>query len=186
MADLQGISDYLVWSDERIAALLDRLTGEEFAHDLGELTGSLHSKTAHIVSIYDSSPSILDGEPCDEFPDRSHLSRAELLKRGREILSMRPGSVSGREAGLGALPLAGKWSGEHASARPGASRPYRRASRLGVHNLPRAVDPPEEVCSMTPVVDVTPFGGSQLNVRVDHCPREVPFEVRLDVREAQA
>jgi len=38
---------------------------------------------------------------------------------------------------------------------------------------------------MTPIMDVLPVGGRQLNIRVDDSPREVLFEVGLDIRESE-
>ena len=63
--------------------------------------------------------------------------------------------------------------------------PHRRASRLRMDDPPCSVDPPEEIGPVTLVMDVPPVAGGELDIRIDHGPRKVPFEMCLDVRKSK-
>ena len=70
------------------------------------MSGNIHSKVAHIVSVYVFFLAVLAGEPFDSFPDRSSLSKDELLERWREILETWPKKVAEIDSGLFGLPPA--------------------------------------------------------------------------------
>ena len=106
--DIQFLTEYLLWSDRKVVSLLKKLKEEEFNRSFGELTGSIHSKTAHILSIYEFFIKIIEGTPHDKFPDLSHLNQKELIAKWETILEQWPGLVKGTEkSDLLGLPLAG-------------------------------------------------------------------------------
>lgn len=107
MIDAKLATDYVAWGDDRLIQLLGALWDEDYDRDFGELTGSIRRKAAHIVSVYDFFLAILDGDPFDSFPDRSQLSRKELLERWRRVVDDWSARVEATESGLYGLPLAG-------------------------------------------------------------------------------
>lgn len=106
--NVQFLTKYLLWGDQRTIALLKKRNEEEFNRSFGELTGSIHSKTAHILSIYEFFIKIIEGTPHDQFPDLSHLNQKELIAKWETILEQWPGLVKRtEESDLLGLPLAG-------------------------------------------------------------------------------
>jgi len=51
--DANFLAEYLMWGDRRIVAILEKLSEEDFNKPFNELSGNIHSKTAHILSIYE-------------------------------------------------------------------------------------------------------------------------------------
>lgn len=84
--DVQFLTEFVLWGDEKIIVLLKKLSNEEFNRSFGELVGSVQSKTAHILSIYDFFVAILEGKAHDKFPDLSHLSQEELIAKWEHFL----------------------------------------------------------------------------------------------------
>lgn len=106
--DLRLLTEHLMWGDARLLALLEELDDEEFHREFTELSGNIHTKTAHIVSIYDFFVSILEHRPHSRFPDLTGATSRELLARWRTLLEIWPAFVATTpEDSLLALPLAG-------------------------------------------------------------------------------
>lgn len=101
------LNEYLGWSDRRLLAVLKKLSDEEFQREFAPLAGSIHHKTAHIVSIYVFFQSILEGNPLEQFPDLSHLNRLELIDRWEGIIEQWPNLWGSNQDKLLPLPLAG-------------------------------------------------------------------------------
>lgn len=80
------IWDYLVWSDHRMLNILESISEKDYEYEFSGLAGSIKSKSSHIVSIYDFFISIFKGEPLASFPDRSGLTKKELLELWRDDL----------------------------------------------------------------------------------------------------
>lgn len=105
--DIKFLTEFLLWGDQKMIALLKNLNEEEFNRSFGELAGSIHSKTAHILSIYEFFIKIIEGTPPDGFPDQSHLSREELITKWEAVVVQWPALVAQTGKGdLFALPLA--------------------------------------------------------------------------------
>lgn len=97
--------DYLIWSDNRMLNILESISEKEYNHEFLGLVGSIKSKASHIVSIYDFFISIFEGTPLESFPDRSQLTKTELIKLWREdIAALKVFANSGND--YYALPLA--------------------------------------------------------------------------------
>lgn len=103
---LQSLNDYLIWSDRKFILLLKQLSDEEFHRSFGELAGSIHSKTAHILSIYEFFIKILEKEPDNQYPDLSGLSRRELIEKWEDVARFWL-ALFEQSSGLHAIPLAG-------------------------------------------------------------------------------
>jgi uncharacterized damage-inducible protein DinB len=106
--DNQLFTEFLLWGDQKIINLIKNLSEDEFNHSFGELVGSVHGKTAHILSIYEFFNGILIDKPYDAFPDLSYLTQKELISKWELYLIEWPKLVTKtNENQLFALPLAG-------------------------------------------------------------------------------
>lgn len=106
--DSQLFTEFLLWGDQKLINLIKNLSEDEFNRSLGELVGSVHSKTAHILSIYEFFNGILMGKPSDTFPDLSYLTKEELITKWESFLIEWPKLLAEtNENQLFALPLAG-------------------------------------------------------------------------------
>lgn len=106
--NLQLLTEHLMWGDARLLELLEELTEEEFHRPFTDTSGNIHTKTAHIVGIYEFFIEILEGRPHDRFPDLTDLPRGALLERWESVIAAWPGLVETTpEAALYGLPLAG-------------------------------------------------------------------------------
>jgi uncharacterized damage-inducible protein DinB len=104
--DVKLLTEYLIWGDAKIIKILEQLDDDEFNRNFGELTGNIHSKTAHIVSVYDFFIKILEGKPYNNFPDLTGLSKVEILEKWRNVVRSWPEYVNNIKQGLYGLPLA--------------------------------------------------------------------------------
>ncbi len=96
---------YLEWSDHKIISILKDISPKEYNHKFNDLAGSIRSKASHIVSIYDFFIAILENAPIPNFPDRSNLSKEELLEIWKNDL-IRIKDFIGTKSGNYPLPLA--------------------------------------------------------------------------------
>lgn len=106
ISDAGYLAQYLMWGDTKIVAALETLTEEEFNRPFEELSGNIHSKTAHILSIYEFFVAILENRPHSEFPSFDHLTKDQLISKWKEILITWPQKTENIQTGLFALPLA--------------------------------------------------------------------------------
>ena len=105
--DSQILTEYLIWGDKKVLSILEKLNDEEFNHEFNELSGNIHSKTAHILSIYEFFIKILEGNPDEKFPDLDYMTRSELIAKWKNVVAVWPKLVNDKSLGLYALPLAG-------------------------------------------------------------------------------
>jgi len=104
--DANFLAEYLMWGDRRIVAILEKLSEEDFNKPFNELSGNIHSKTAHILSIYEFFIAVLEGRSYNSFPDFGDLSKEDLISKWKEIIGVWPRKVEEIQNGLYALPLA--------------------------------------------------------------------------------
>ena len=102
----QFMAEYLTWGDKKILTVLENLNEEEFHRPFNELSGNIHSKTAHILSIYEFFVAILENRPHQGFPSLDRLTKDELIAKWKEFLKVWPQKVKNIQEGLYALPLA--------------------------------------------------------------------------------
>ena len=105
--DAQFLTEYLIWGDKKVLSILEKLSDEEFNHEFNELSGNIHSKTAHILSIYEFFIKILEGDPYEQFPDLGYMTRPELIAKWKNVIDVWPKIVEDQSEGLYALPVAG-------------------------------------------------------------------------------
>ena len=106
--NLQLLTEHLMWGDSKLVNLLKGLTEEEFHRPFTGASGNIHTKTAHIISVYEFFIKILEGQPYDRFPDLTDLPKDVLLARWESVIEVWPGFVEATpDAALYGLPLAG-------------------------------------------------------------------------------
>ncbi|SNS72397.1 Uncharacterized damage-inducible protein DinB (forms a four-helix bundle) [Ekhidna lutea] len=104
-----GINDiwsYMKWSDLKIINILENISDEDYNKEFNALSGNIRSKASHIISIYEYFIALLRKEQIDGFPDKSGLSRTELISLWKKDLQELERLMT-KEQGLIALPLAG-------------------------------------------------------------------------------
>ncbi|MEQ8878425.1 MAG: DinB family protein [Cyclobacteriaceae bacterium] len=99
------IWSYMVWSDHRLIRILENISDEDYDREFNELSGNVRSKAAHIVSIYEFFLNTLEGKGPAQFPDKSDLSRLELVSLWKSYLLEMQDYITSSH-GLVALPLA--------------------------------------------------------------------------------
>jgi len=104
--NLTLLTEYQIWGDRKVITLLETLTEEEYYSNLGENIGSIHTKCAHIVSVYDFLIKIFEDTPLSSFPDMTGLSKNEILKKWKYVHQRWLKFLQNQKEGLFGLPLA--------------------------------------------------------------------------------
>lgn len=104
--DLRLISEYQIWGDKKIFHVIKEMSDENYFKEFDGLTGSIHAKLAHIVSIQDFFVKIMEGTPYDAFPDFTHLSKDDILVMAENLSGKWMGLVNSTKSETYPLALA--------------------------------------------------------------------------------